>query len=83
MNREKEKLMKVIRESDFAIQECALYLDTHPRDSAALRLYGDQQALRKKAVDAYEQAFGPLTTAGNQFSSWRWIDDPWPWDLED
>ena len=74
--------MKVIRECDFTIQECALYLDTHPRDAAALRLYRDQQALRQKAVDAYEQKFGPLTTSGNYFDSWRWIDDPWPWDLE-
>ena len=45
----------------FAIQELALYLDTHRDDREAFELYCTLQKLYNKAKDEYENECGPLT----------------------
>ena len=66
----------------FAIQELALYLDTHREDQEALELYQSYQELYCQGRQAYARQFGPLNhmspTEGGQY---RWLEDPWPWDL--
>ena len=65
----------------FAIQELALYLDTHPNDKEALELYQSYQKLYHKCMMEYTQNCGPLNhmspTDGSKYS---WINDPWPWE---
>ena len=65
----------------FAIQELALYLDTHPNDKEALELYQSYQKLYHKGMMEYTQSCGPLNhmspTDGSKYS---WINDPWPWE---
>ena len=65
----------------FAIQELALYLDTHRDDRDALELYQMYQELYHKAMMEYTEHCGPLNhkmpTRGNKY---RWLDDPWPWE---
>lgn len=65
----------------FAIQELALYLDTHPNDKEALELYQSYQKLYHKGMMEYTQNCGPLNhmspTDSNKYS---WINDPWPWE---
>lgn len=64
----------------FAIQELALYLDTHRDDKEATELYQTYQKM-------YHQAMMDRTASGDQMThfnptdgAYRWIDDPWPWD---
>lgn len=64
----------------FAIQELALYLDTHRDDTEALELYKQMQALYQKGVSIYEETYGPLTHNALSTDSYRWLDDPWPWE---
>lgn len=79
----KEDLMKLIQSTNFAIIEMALYLDTHPNSSCALETYHDYHRTFKKAVDIYEEKFGPLTIYGvNGENDWNWVDSPWPWQKE-
>ena len=49
----------------FAVQELALYLDTHPEDTEALELYRQYQQLYQKVSQAYERrTFGPNHARG-------------------
>ena len=65
----------------FAIQELALYLDTHRDDQEALELYQQYQQMQHNCMQQYSESNGPLThhspTTGNRY---RWLDDPWPWE---
>ena len=65
----------------FAIQELALYLDTHRDDREALELYRTYQQMYKAAKEDFGVNCGPLNhgmvTEGEKYA---WLDDPWPWE---
>lgn len=66
----------------FAVQELALYLDTHPEDAEALELYRQYQEMYQKCATAYQQQIRPLNhTAPSQNGTYAWLDDPWPWEF--
>ena len=65
----------------FAIQELALYLDTHRDDKEALELYQSYQEVYHKCTKEYAQNISPLnhcTPAKGE--KYQWLDDPWPWE---
>lgn len=64
----------------FAIQELALYLDTHSDDQEALELYRKFQTLYNEGREKYERECGPLTHMNVSKGAYKWIDDPWPWE---
>ena len=65
----------------FAIQELALYLDTHRGDHEALELYQSYQEIYHKCMKEYAQNGRPLTHFGPSHGQcYQWIDDPWPWE---
>jgi len=74
-----QSLMNQIRALAFAVNDLALYLDTHPCDENALKCqkeYAEQlQGLRQ----IYQREYGPLTIYFPQ-NAWEWIDSPWPWE---
>lgn len=65
----------------FAIQELALYLDTHRDDREALELYRTYQQMYNNRKEEYSRNCGPLNhatvTDGERYA---WLDDPWPWE---
>lgn len=64
----------------FAIQELALYLDTHRDDQEALELYQTYQKLYHDGVMAYTKKYGPLNHKTPTEGPYKWLDDPWPWE---
>lgn len=65
----------------FAVQELALYLDTHRDDAEALALYRRYQKMYHDQRMEYSQKYGPLShmepiTA----EEYNWLNDPWPWE---
>ena len=64
----------------FAIQELALYLDTHRDDKDALELYRDMQAMYSQQRAQYEKTCGSLTHMSPVGEEYQWISDPWPWE---
>lgn len=64
----------------FAIQELALYLDTHRDDKEALELYQKYQELYHKGMEEYAKRYGPLNHRTPSEGEYRWLDDPWPWE---
>lgn len=65
----------------FAIQELALYLDTHREDAEALELYRRYQEMYQNCRKEFEKSNGPLTHGSiTQGKRYEWLDDPWPWE---
>ena len=64
----------------FAIQELALYLDTHRDDNEALALYRSYQKMYDDGKRRYVQMCGPLNHHMPTEGPYAWIDDPWPWE---
>jgi spore coat protein JB len=81
---DKLALLKQLQALEFAAVEFNLYLDTHPNDQRALAEYNrivQQIDVVKKQYECY---FGPLFNFGMSPSGspWRWIEEPWPWEIE-
>ena len=65
----------------FAIQELALYLDTHADDKEALELYQSYQEIYHKCMKEYTDQCGPLNHRNPTTKQrYQWLDDPWPWE---
>jgi len=80
---EKQKLRRRIWELDFALHELVLFLDTHPDCKKALALKADYLKMRKKAIAAYTEKYGPLNLMARKTDGedrWEWIEGPWPWE---
>ena len=64
----------------FAIQELALYLDTHRDDREALELYRQYQKLYHEGMKMYAKKCGPMNHLCPGEGPYKWLDDPWPWE---
>ena len=64
----------------FAINDLALYLDTHREDTEALELYRAYQEMYHKCMMEYHKKCGPLNHRTPAEGPYRWLDDPWPWE---
>lgn len=65
---------------DFAIDEMGLYLVTHADDQEALELYWSYIRMAEEGRKKYEELYGPLLQTTITPGSYRWLDDPWPWE---
>lgn len=64
----------------FALQDLALYLDTHREDREALEVYRNYQQIYHSAMEQYNQQM-PLThTMPTAAEDYAWLSDPWPWE---
>ena len=75
----RREMMQEIRCLEFAINELALYLDTHPDDQKALCLHRKYTKQAKELKDKYQKVYGPLTI-NFPCNKWRWLEEPWPWE---
>lgn len=65
----------------FAVQELALYLDTHRDDREALELYRAYQKMYDKCKEEHSRKHGPMNHGMvSDCDSYTWLDDPWPWE---
>ncbi len=67
---------------DFAISELGLYLTTHKDDAEALELYWSYVRLGQQGREKYVEQYGPLCLTDLTPGSFKWLNDPWPWDME-
>ena len=82
INGEKENALYKIQEMAFAAHDINLYLDTHPNDANAIRLYNEYNMQEKRLNDEYERKYGPIDLSDNEglsMTPWSWIKEPWPW----
>lgn len=80
---EREKMLMAVQAYEFALVEVGLFLDTHPDDHTALAYFKQYRDLKHKAVSDYTRIYGPISMdhMDNDLSSWKWIDNPWPWEI--
>ncbi len=82
VNNERMRDLYKLQEMAFAAHDINLYLDTHPNDSNAIRLYNEYNKQEKMLNDAYERKYGPVDLSDNEglsMTPWAWIKEPWPW----
>ena len=81
MTRSREQLLQCINEVSFALDDCRLYLDTHPYDREALEYYRNYEKLRNEAMKEYRDCYGPISAYDvNAENVWTWVSEPWPWE---
>ena len=56
MYNSREKLMRDVQVTSFAMDDTILFLDTHPNDRAALEAYQKYRVKRREAVAEYTGA---------------------------
>ena len=79
-NLSKEELMQKIMEYKFAINDMALFLDTHPCEEKALKKHNEYVKEFKKYKEIYEEKYGPLSI-DTEVQTWeKWVYDLWPWE---
>ena len=64
----------------FAIQELALYLDTHRDDQEALELYRMYQEMYHTGKMEYAKMCRQLNHHTPVEGPYQWLNDPWPWE---
>ena len=65
----------------FAVQELALYLDTHRDDREAFDLYRNYQKMYEHCLKEYKKSHGPMNHMRTaEGPCYEWLDDPWPWE---
>ena len=81
---EQKKLFELIQQYSFVLYETALYLDGHPKCTAALEYFGKYNSKLREATAEYESKYGPLTMYGHACGceSWKWVSEPWPWEYD-
>lgn len=80
----RESLMRQIQMYAFTAHECALYLDCHPQNRAALQKHHEAVRKMNEAVETYEGLYGPLTTkSALSENGWGWVKGKWPWQNQD
>lgn len=79
---EQQRALYNLQEIAFSAHELNLYLDTHPNDMNAIKLYNEYNKKEKMLNDEYERKYGPIDLSdseGLSMTPWAWIKEPWPW----
>ncbi len=75
-------LLRKVSEAQFVVVELNLYLDTHPKDTAAKKRYQEAVAEYRKWKAAFEEKYGPLIADNFDGGYWDWTNAPWPWESD-
>ena len=82
-NSTQQALLKKIRSYCFSVTDMLLFLDTHPEDTKAFKIYQSLVKEAKELMDEYQKNYGPLDAFGAAMQKkFNWIDSPWPWEKE-
>lgn len=78
------EMMRKIEETEFAVIDLNLFLDTHPDCTQALELYTKLAATLKSLKSDYQSRFGPLyATESSNETPFQWVETgrKWPWEM--
>jgi len=84
MTSEREIALWKVQAYEFALVEVGLFLDMNPNDKTALSYFKQYRDLKHQAESDFTKKYGPITMdhMDNDLSSWKWIQNPWPWENE-
>jgi spore coat protein JB len=77
----KDEMMNKIMCAQFMVLDIALYLDTHPCDTAMINKHNFYADMLRGLIAEYEKTFNePLTIYGiSPADRWAWVSEQWPW----
>ena len=77
----RKELLSWINTVSFLAYDMALYLDTHPDDTAAMSYFQKYSQMRQQAIENYSSKYEPITmdSIGSE-SHWNWATKPQPWE---
>ncbi len=74
-----QQLLRKVSEAWFYVTDLNLYLDTHPEDTRALRMFTEACENAKACTEAFEKRCYPLTACSADCDSdWEWLVGVWP-----
>ena len=83
---DKQKLLRRLQQSCFALAEANLYLDSHPTCQMGLEYFRKHKAENLEERTAreckeYTEKYGPLTAVQSEGTKkWEWVQHPFPWE---
>ena len=81
MTYDKEMMLRRLSSIHFALVELNLFLDTHPKNTEALKAFANYEEKFKALLKDYQARFGPIVARdGCDNTEWDWIKGPWPWE---
>ncbi len=73
------QLMQKVSEAIFYADDLKLYLDTHPDDTRAIRMFEEAARNAEACVEAFEKRFYPLYAFSSDCENdWEWLVGTWP-----
>ncbi|MCH5185808.1 MAG: spore coat protein CotJB [Oscillospiraceae bacterium] len=82
-NSERNLLMRKIQSNYFSAYDLQLYLDTHPKDQKAFKMFRELVTKTKQLIEEYEKNYGPLTAWSSiKSQTYNWLEEPWNWEKE-
>lgn len=77
----KDEMMNKLMSVQFMILDIALYLDTHPCDTAMINKHNFYADMLRGLISDYERTFNePLTIYSiSPADRWAWVSEKWPW----
>ena len=78
---DKQKLLRRLQQSCFALAEANLYLDSHPTCQMGLEYFRKHKAEKDAIEKEYTEKYGPLTAVQSEGTKkWEWVQRPFPWE---
>ncbi|HEY8462711.1 MAG TPA: spore coat protein CotJB [Bacillota bacterium] len=83
MYQDQIEMLKQLQALEFTAVDFNLYLDTHPTDQRAFQDFQQTVKQVENLRQNYSRCYGPLTPMDAvHHSTWRWIEEPWPWEID-
>lgn len=76
------ELLTYIDSLSFAAHDLNLYLDNYPNDQQMIQKFNEYRQEANRAMEQYENTYGPLlvNSNANNVTPWAWDNRPWPWE---
>ncbi len=80
VNNDRDRLLLEIQMYGFYLTDLGLYLDMHPQDKQALKLFNETREKYYKKVADFDNRFYPLNSFhSNKTDTYEWLEGKFPW----
>ena len=80
VNNDKDRLLLEIQKYCFYLIDLGLYLDVHPNDAEAIKLYNENRSKYFRLVNEYNKNYCPLMAVdSNSTNTYKWVEGSFPW----
>ncbi len=81
MTNEQTMMLRRLSSVQFALAELTIFLDTHPNNAEALKMFNMYSEKYERLMTEYQRKYGPIVARDSDGNTdWEWINSPWPWE---